>query len=320
MTAPVPGALSTNTTTACPFCKKEITSHYFYNHISRSHFFDVWGVEANRTRASGAINRSSASCNPLSVEIGPGNYILNPINGRVYTSQKTWEKSLKGVSVADYKASIQAILDYKAPGSANASATSPALDSGEVSAIQKVVSGLERFLKAETRDNFETKAENRALRNALLKFMSEEEIAKIEPEYEEEIEFIDVAKEFRREIPLIKSITVGSEKPKTPVIEEKPKGAPLPPPPQPEPEVQSVQAVPVFVEPKPEPKPEPVITEPVITAPVIGLPPKQLTVPRLPPVTFTPPQPEPVLQFPPVISNTKRPVKVAKKADVYSVA
>lgn len=311
MTAPVPGALSTNTTTACPFCKKEITSHYFYNHISRSHFFDVWGVEANRTRASGAINRSSASCNPLSVEIGPGNYILNPINGRVYTSQKTWEKSLKGVSVADYKASIQAILDYKAPGSSTAT-TSPALDAGEVSAIQKVVSGLERFLKAETRDNFETKAENRALRNALLKFMSEEEIEKIEPEYEDEIEFIDVAREFRREIPLIKSITIGSEKPKTPVIEEKPKGTPLP---QPEP---------VKAEPKPEvapafvePKPEPVITEPVITAPVIG---KQLTVPRPPPVAFTPPQPEPVLQFPPVISNTKRPVKVAKKADVYSVA
>ena len=318
MTAPVPGALSTNTTTACPFCKKEITSHYFYNHISRSHFFDVWAVDANRTKLSGAIARSSASCNPVSVDIGPVAYLLNPINGRVYTSMKTWDKSMKNVSVDEYKKALQAILDYRESNS-NSSTNSPALDAGEVVSIQKVVNGLVKRLDVEIRGKFESDMRIRALEKALSKYMSEEEIENLildddeVAEREAEFEYYDTRFVYKRDALNIKSITLPKQQEYDPPIarrkeENAPKGPPLP----------SSLPEPVKEEPKPQPDThappafvEPVITEPAITAPVIGLPTKQLTVPRPPPVTFTPPQPEPTLQFPPVISNTKT-IKVKK--------
>lgn len=146
---PRPGVLDTNPTARCPFCSKDLVARYLYSHCARSHFSDMWS-ERNLGSVRGAL--SASVINPVTVKMGEQVYFLNPVKRCLYIGMETWKRSIRTLSLTDYKSSLAEIVEYVSQPKENVQASVPPLAEQEREAWKKMVQSLVLQLTSERKE------------------------------------------------------------------------------------------------------------------------------------------------------------------------
>ena len=109
----------------------------------------MWS-ERNLGSVRGAL--SASEINPVSVKMNDKTYFLNPIKGCLYSGMETWKRSVRTLSLSDYKASLAQILEYITKPQEVVKPTGPPLADVEREAWKKMVVSLQQHLTADRRE------------------------------------------------------------------------------------------------------------------------------------------------------------------------